>query len=78
MSIQPDIFEISIDGNLIKVRGIYVQGQTLFHVDLKRPLILMRASHFEGYKFWTSMPEGRQPEAEKIGPLIEEYFRSKP
>ncbi len=77
MTSQPEIFEITVEGNRIKVREIYMQGQTLFHVGLQNPLVILRANHYEGYKFWTSMPEGRQPEAERIGPLIEEYLRAK-
>ncbi|OKS88709.1 hypothetical protein RG47T_4187 [Mucilaginibacter polytrichastri] len=28
-------------------------------------------------RFWTSLPEGRQVEAEKVGPLIARYFKNK-
>ncbi len=39
------------------------------------PLVITRAVHANANHFWTSIPEGRQKEAEEIGPLISEYFK---
>lgn len=39
-------------------------------------LVLHRAKAISGEKFWTSIPEGRQKEAEIFGPLIERVMKS--
>jgi hypothetical protein len=41
------------------------------------PLIITRATHENAYRFWTSIPEGRQRQAEEIGTLIEEHYKKK-
>lgn len=38
-------------------------------------LMLTHASKEKGGHFWTSVPEGRQVEAEQIGPMIAEHYR---
>ena len=38
-------------------------------------LMLTLASKDKGGHFWTSVPEGRQCEAELIGPMITEHYR---
>ena len=38
-------------------------------------LMLTYASKEKGGHFWTSVPEGRQVEAEQIGPMIAEHYR---
>ena len=43
---------------------------------LKKPLVLTRATGQDSDRFWTSIPQGRQKEAEEIGPLIGEYILS--
>ncbi|CAN5818151.1 hypothetical protein BH10BAC2_BH10BAC2_26860 [soil metagenome] len=40
----------------------------------RKPILIVRAVDFSGNRFWTSMPEGRQKEAEGIGLLIEQYI----
>jgi hypothetical protein len=39
------------------------------------PFMLTRATQEKGGHFWTSIPEGRQEEAEKIGPKITTYYQ---
>jgi hypothetical protein len=77
---EPEKFEIeSYKGKLI-VETMNLPGQVLFKVffpDNTRPVVICRATNFNQAKFWTSVPEGRQIEAEAIGPLIEQYFRTK-
>ena len=56
-----------------------IGAQVIFRVTFsnkKSPLVVTRAIHSNAYKFWTSIPEGRQKEAEEIGALIAEYFKS--
>ncbi|HSD06564.1 hypothetical protein [Flavobacterium sp.] len=38
---------------------------------------MARAKDFEAHHFWTSIPEGRQAEAERVGAVVEEYLRAK-
>ena len=40
-----------------------------------QPLVLVRASDANSGRFWTSVPEGRQELAQRIGPLIAEQIR---
>jgi hypothetical protein len=39
------------------------------------PLMLTMATQEKGGHFWTSIPEGRQQEAERIGPLITAHYK---
>ncbi len=72
-----EIFEIELEKKFVKVQILDLPNQRLFRIMLenKPPVVITRANHFNEKKFWTSIPEGRQKEAEKIGPLIEEYFK---
>ena len=72
-----ETFKIVWKGNPVTVQSFEIKNQRLFRVLVNPPLVIMRANHEEGNKFWTSIPEGRQPEAKAIGPLIEQYYRSK-
>lgn len=38
-------------------------------------LYITRAINAKGDHFWTSIPEGRQEAAERIGKMIETYFK---
>lgn len=42
--------------------------------DGRKPLVIARASNVDAAKFWTSIPEGRQKEANEVGSLIETYL----
>lgn len=39
------------------------------------PLVVTRAHGEKKPVFWTSIPEGRQKEADLIGPLIADHYR---
>ena len=43
----------------------------------RQPLVVARAKGMDAPFFWTSIPEGRQKEAEGVGKLIEEYLLDK-
>ena len=71
-------FELDFNEDKIKVHRLLVGTQTIFRVvfsNKRQPLVVTRATHANAYKFWTSIPEGRQKEAEEIGALISEYFK---
>jgi hypothetical protein len=72
-------FEIEYEGKMLRVSEHYVGERRVFHVDLPlrgKALILTVTEGPKG-RFWTSVPEGRQAEAEKVGPLIAWYFKNK-
>jgi hypothetical protein len=73
-------FELDYRNGHIKVQRITIGAQVIFRVqfpDRRSPLVLTRAEHANANRFWTSVPEGRQPEAEEIGPLIANHLLSK-
>jgi hypothetical protein len=79
---EDEIFELDYEDKKIKVHTTTVQEQVLFRVtfsDGTPPVTLCRALNFEQKKFWTCMPESvnKQLIAQKIGPLIESYYRIK-
>ncbi|MEO7049256.1 MAG: hypothetical protein ABI091_28390 [Ferruginibacter sp.] len=62
--------ELKVYRKLIANQSVYI----VFFTDGKKPLFLNRAMAPDYSMFWTSVPEGRQAEAEEIGPLIEEQL----
>jgi len=74
------MFELDYKGHSIQVQEHIVAGQTVFRVvfrDSRKPLVVTKAMHSNYTDFWTSIPEGRQKEAEEIGGLITEYLNTK-
>lgn len=74
----PAKFEVIYNELALPVERVSVGNTTVFRVGLmgKSILVITRATKENGKKFWTSIPEGRQSEAELIGPLIESYYRA--
>jgi hypothetical protein len=70
-------FEIPYKGETIKVTEQQLSSKRVFYIQLNRPLIITVGIKHNDEKFWTSIPEGRQREAEEIGPLIAQYIRTK-
>jgi hypothetical protein len=80
MDITDQPFDIDYKESKIRVQRHSVAGQTIYRVqfpDKRPPLVVTRALHANANRFWTSIPEGRQMEAEEIGPLIAEYLKGK-
>ena len=74
-----DNFELDFKDGKIKLSRHSIGSQVIFKIvfpDNRRSLVATRARHADAYKFWTSIPERRQWEAEEVGPLIVEYFKS--
>ena len=72
-------FVLNFNDGKINVQKHSVGGQTIFKVDFsdkRKPLVLTRAMHANTNRFWTSIPEGRQKEAEEVGKLISEYYKT--
>lgn len=74
-----DIFELNFKDGRIRIQRHLVANQTIYRIvfsDKRNPLVITRALTENATRWWTSIPEGRQREAEKIGPLIEAYFKA--
>ena len=77
---ENEIFNLAYKDQNLKIERFDVGGQAFFRISFpgkEPPLTILRAVNFNGAKFWTSMPEGRQKLAEEIGALIEQYYRAK-
>ena len=74
-----NIFVIEYEGQPVRVKEVLMGGRNTYFVSLtdQPPLALVRANDANGGRFWTSVPEGRQELAEKIGPLIAEQIKRK-
>lgn len=80
MANDSEPFILTYNNIRIRVQRHSLQGTFVYHIvfeDKRPPLVITRALTENEVKWWTSIPEGRQPEAEEIGPLIAEYIQSK-
>ena len=79
MTQQAQQFELAYKGGIMHVQEIPMAGQQVFKIEMaqRKTLIITRATAFTANRFWTSIPEGRQDEAERVGAVIEEYIKSK-
>jgi hypothetical protein len=72
-------FELELNSVKMKVARLNLPGHVAFRIEFssaRKPLVIARATDADAAKFWTSIPEGRQGEAEGVGNLIEEYFNA--
>jgi hypothetical protein len=75
-----NIFEITFGKTSMIVEQLALKDYWAFRVvfsSTRKPLILSKQENAAGELFWTSIPEGRQKEAEGMGKLIDEYLKSK-
>jgi hypothetical protein len=75
---DPKQFDIEWIGNFAHVAVHIIKSERIFHVEFnerRKPLNLVIATDKNDNKFWTSVPEGRQEEAEFAGKLIAAYIR---
>jgi len=73
-------FEIEYDGSKAKVTEAEIKEARVFHIaflGVRKPLTITVSEDRKEKKFWTSIPQGRQQEAEEVGKLIATYIRSK-
>jgi len=73
-------FTFESHGVTLDCMRLDLAGYVAFHVKFssnRRPLTIARAKGMNAPFFWTSIPEGRQKEAEGVGKLIEEYLLEK-
>ena len=79
MEKDPNNFTMDFNDDTIQVQRHSLGAQVIFRVTFfnkTTPLVITRALHADAYRFWTSIPEGRQKEAEEVGALISEYYKS--
>lgn len=73
-------FEIEYEGFAATVREHELQEMRVFHItftEKRKALVITVAEAPGGKKWWTSVPQGRQKEAEEVGKLIATYIRAK-
>jgi len=69
-------FEVEADGVKIMVSEHTVQDQQVYRLifdDKRLPLVITRAATWQG-NLWTSIPQGRQKEAEAFGKIVADYL----
>jgi hypothetical protein len=73
-------FEIEYEGKSAMVTEAEIKEMRVFHIlfsDKRKPLTITVGQDRKEVKFWTSIPQGRQTEAEQIGKLIGSHIRNK-
>lgn len=74
------MFELPYKDGTLKIQEHTVADTPVFRIvfpDRTQPLVVTRAMRSNYTDFWTSIPEGRQQEAEEIGVLISEHLNTK-
>jgi hypothetical protein len=75
---DPDLFTVELNKQTIQVSVHTIKSARIFHIvypGTTPPLDITIAEYSDGLKFWTSVPEGRQEEAELAGKVIAVYIR---
>ena len=73
-------YTIDYNGLMLTITEHYIEGSRVSHVKFAnhlKPLNLVVVESTKGTKYWTSVPPGRQAEADEIGPLIGWYYHIK-
>lgn len=70
-------FKLELNGVVMEITELRIPKYTAFRVvfsSARQPIVVARTKDADKNIFWTSIPEGRQKEAEGVGRLIEEYI----
>ena len=73
-------YKIEYEGYVLTVTEVYIKESRVFHVVFSnhlKPLNLVVVESTKGQRYWTSVPQGRQAEADEIGPVIAHYYKNK-
>jgi len=76
---DPKAFDIDINGLSAHVTTHTIKSAMVFHIVFsgrRSALNITIATKDDGDKFWTSVPEGRQEEAELAGKAVASYLRT--
>ena len=75
---QENGFRVILDGTSLIVTEHELGDNQIYRVvfpDQRKPLVITQAMIGSKRAFWTSIPQGRQQEAEMIGELILNHFK---
>jgi len=74
----PDTFAFEAHGVTLTCERVNLPRVVAYRVvfsSKRDPIVITQGKSPDNSKFWTSMPEGRQKEAEGAGKLIDEYLK---
>ena len=74
---EDERFSFEAYGVIINCQKLDISKDLAYHVTFssnRKPIVIARAKFEDTDARWTSIPEGRQKEAEGIGALIEQYL----
>lgn len=75
---DPKFFDVMVGELIAHVSVHIIKSAKVFHLvydNGREPLNMTTANADDGSKFWTSLPEGRQEEAELAGDAVAAYLR---
>jgi len=75
-----EIFSIDAHGVIITCQRLDIPKHVAYFVKFssaRKPITVARAKFVDSDIRWTSIPEGRQKEAEGVGKLIDQYLSRK-
>ncbi len=75
-----EIFSIDAYGVIITCQRLDIPKHVAYYVKFssaRKPITVARAKFVDSNVRWTSIPEGRQKEAEGIGKMIDQYLSRK-
>ena len=75
-----EIFSIDAYGVIITCQRLDIPKHVAYYVKFssaRKPITVARAKFVDSDVRWTSIPEGRQKEAEGVGKLIDQYLSRK-
>ena len=73
-------FSIDAHGVILTCERLDIPKQVVYSVKFssaRKPIVVARAKFEDSDARWTSIPEGRQREAEGVGAIIDEYLSRK-
>lgn len=73
-------FSFEAHGVTINCQRLPVARQAVYYVSFsssRQPITVARAKFVDSDVRWTSVPEGRQKEAEGVGKLIDQYLANR-
>ena len=75
-----EVFSFEAHGVTITCKRVPIARQAVYYVSFsssRKPITIARAKFVDSEIRWTSIPEGRQKEAEGVGALIDQYLANK-
>ena len=75
-----DRFSFEAHGVIISCQRVPVAKHAVYYVcfsSARQPITIARAKFVDSDARWTSIPEGRQNEAEGVGKLIDDYLEKR-